>query len=370
MDGPFLPPRGRIGPGQAAFRRQEPGGVNGPGGGRWDPVPNPRAGSLAARARVWGTLRRVKGRRSPDVLAEWEGPKIGVVGSGLVGSTFAYTVIIQRLAREVVLVDINRDKAEGDAMDIRHALAFARPALVHAGTYDDLEGADLVVLAAGASQRPGETRLDLLKRNVEIFHQIVPEVARVAPRAILLVATNPVDILTLATQRFSQFPSQRVLGSGTVLDTARLRVRLGQILHVDPRSIHASIIGEQGDSELAVWSRATVGGIPLDQLAEAGIPEARQLADAAFREALVNDVRRAAYEIIQRKGATYYAIAAALARIVEAVVHDEGSVHTISTLATGYPDAEDLCIGVPAILDRGGVRRVVVLPLAPDEERA
>src|SRR5690606_10450103 len=296
----------------------------------------------------------------------------------LVGSTFAYTVIIQRLAREVVLVDINRDKAEGDAMDIRHALAFARPALVHAGTYDDLEGADLVVLAAGASQRPGETRLDLLKRHVEIFHQIVPEVARVAPRAVLPVATDPVAIPThapppvprLPPQRFSQFPSQRVLGSGTALDTARLRVRLGQILHVDPRSIHASIIGEHGDSELAVWSRATVGGIPLDQLAEAGIPEARQLADAAFREALVNDVRRAAYEIIQRKGATYYAIAAALARIVEAGVHDEGSVHTISTLATGYPDAEDLCIGVPAILDRGGVRRVVVLPLAPDEERA
>ncbi len=204
---------------------------------------------------------------------------------------------------------------------------------------------------------------------MEIFHQIVPEVARVAPRAILLVATNPVDILTLATQRFSQFPSQRVLGSGTVLDTARLRVRLGQILHVDPRSIHASIIGEHGDSELAVWSRATVGGIPLDQLAEAGIPEARQLADAAFREALVNDVRRAAYEIIQRKGATYYAIAAALARIVEAVVTTKDrstpsppwprAIRTRRTSASACPPSWT-----------GGVRRVVVLPLAPDEERA
>lgn len=304
------------------------------------------------------------------MLEQWEGPKIGVVGSGLVGSTFAYTAIIRRLAREIVLVDVNREKAEGDAMDIRHALAFARPAVVHSGTYDDLEGADLVVLAAGTSQRPGETRLDLLRRNVEIFHQIVPAVVQVAPRAILLVATNPVDILTLATQRFSDFPSRRVLGSGTILDTARLRVRLGQILHMDPRSIHAYIIGEHGDSELAVWSRATIAGIPLDQAAQTGIPEARQLADPTFREQLVNEVRRAAYEIIQRKGATYYAIAAALARIVEAVVHHESSVLTISTLATGYPGAEDLCIGVPAVLDRGGVSRVVALPLAPEEQHA
>lgn len=304
------------------------------------------------------------------MLEQWEGPKIGVVGSGLVGSTFAYTAIIRRLAREIVLVDVNREKAEGDAMDIRHALAFARPAVVHSGSYDDLEGADLVVLAAGASQRPGESRLDLLRRNVEIFHEIVPAVVRAAPGAILLVATNPVDILTLATQRFSEFPSRRVLGSGTILDTARLRVRLGQVLHVDPRSIHAYIIGEHGDSELAVWSRATIAGIPLDQAAHSGIPEARQLADPTFREELVNEVRRAAYEIIRRKGATYYAIAAALARIVEAVVHHESSVLTISTLATGYAGAEDLCIGVPAVLDRGGVSRVVVLPLDREEEQA
>lgn len=301
---------------------------------------------------------------------QWEGPKIGVVGSGLVGSTFAYTAVIRRLAREIVLVDVNADKAEGDAMDIRHALAFTRPAVVRSGSYDDLEGAELVVIAAGAAQRPGESRLDLLRRNVEIFHQIVPRIARAAPGAILVVATNPVDILTLATHRFSGFDRHRVFGSGTLLDTARLRVRLGEVLRVDPRSIHAYIIGEHGDSELAVWSRATIAGIPITEAARAGLPEARQLADPAFREALVDEVRRAAYEIIERKGATYFAIAAALARILEAVVHHEASVMTLSVQAEGYATAEDLCIGVPAVVDRSGVTRVVVLPLDPSEQAA
>ncbi|BAS26013.1 L-lactate dehydrogenase [Limnochorda pilosa] len=298
----------------------------------------------------------------------WDSVKIGVVGSGLVGSTFAYTAVLRRLAREIVLVDVNAEKAEGDAMDIRHAQAFARPVRVRSGSYDDLEGSDLVVLAAGAAQRPGESRLDLLRRNVEIFHQVVPAAARAAPEAILLVATNPVDVLTLAARRFSGFDARRVFGSGTLLDTARFRVRLGEVLQVDPRSIHAYIIGEHGDSELAVWSRATVAGIPVAEAARTGPPEARRLADPAFREALVEEVRRAAYEIIRRKGATYYAIAAALARVVEAVVHNEASVLALSVQAEGYRGAEGLCIGVPAVVDRSGVERVIVLPLDPAEQ--
>ncbi len=290
----------------------------------------------------------------PRIAASF-GPKIVVVGCGAVGSTFAYTAVLRGLAGELVLIDANAAKAEGDALDLNHGLPFVPPVRIWAGTYDDVSGADVVVLTAGASQKPGETRLDLVKRNASIFRDIVPKVAQQAPGAILLVATNPVDVLSHLTYKLSGFPAPRVIGSGTLLDSSRFRFLIGQAASVDPRSVHAYIIGEHGDTELPVWSRASIAGVSLTEPS----PYWELTGDESQRERIFEQTRDAAYRIIEKKGATFYAIALALARIVEAVLRDENAVLTVSTLLQDFHGISDLYMGVPAVLGRAGVRQVL-----------
>jgi L-lactate dehydrogenase len=293
--------------------------------------------------------------------------RVAVVGAGNVGSTFAYALLLSGLAAEIVLIDANRERAEGEAMDLSHAVPFAHPTRIWAGEYADCAGAAVTVLAAGANQRPGETRLDLVKRNAAIFHAIVPEVARNNPNGILLIATNPVDALTYASLRLSGLPKARVIGSGTILDTARFRQLLSRHFKVDARSVHAFVVGEHGDSEVAVWSLANIAGMRLDAYCAAnGI-----VLDQATLDQIFVQTRDAAYAIIQRKGATYYAVAAGLMRIVEAILRDQGTVLSVSSLVDdGSFGAGDVCLSLPTVIGRGGVERVLRLELSPTETAA
>ena len=241
--------------------------------------------------------------------------KAAVIGCGFVGSSIAFTLMQSGIFSELVLIDANRDKAEGEAMDLSHGLPFTHPMDIRAGDYDDVADCALVIVTAGAGQKPGETRLDLVHKNVAIFRSIIPEIARRNRDAILLIVSNPVDVLTWAAWKLSGYPANRVLGSGTVLDTARLKYLLGERLGVDSRSVHAFIIGEHGDSELAVWSGANVSGISLDHFCELRGYYEHDKAD----EWLQREVRDSAYEIIRRKGATYYGVAMAVERILSLI---------------------------------------------------
>jgi len=290
--------------------------------------------------------------------------RVAVVGVGNVGATFAYALLLSGLAAEIVLIDADRDRAEGEAMDLNHAVPFAHPTRVWAGDAADCAGAAVTVVAAGANQKPGETRLDLIAKNYAIFRQIIPAIARHNPGGIILVATNPVDVLTYASLRLSGLPPERVIGSGTILDTARFRYLLSQHFGVDPRSIHATIIGEHGDSEVPVWSLANIAGMRLaDYCAAHGMH-----LDEAAMQAIFEQTRDAAYHIIQRKGATYYAVAAGLMRIVEAVLRDQRTVLSVSSLITDYYGISDVCLSLPTIIDRGGVEQVLRLALSPAEQ--
>ncbi|WRP14195.1 L-lactate dehydrogenase [Geochorda subterranea] len=293
-------------------------------------------------------------------------PKVGIVGSGLVGSTVAYTLLVRGVHCEIVLVDINRAKAEGDAMDLNHGIPLAAPLSIRAGDYPDLAGADLVIVAAGVAQKPGETRLQLLQRNATIMAEVTRQVVRHAPGCILLVVTNPVDVLSYVAYKCSGLPASRVIGSGTLLDTARLRFLLGQHFGVDPRSVHAYVIGEHGDSELVAWSLAHIAGV---RLAELGPTWEQAVHDGALQR-IFEEVRGAAYEIIRRKGATYYAVALAVARLVESILQDQRSVLTISTYVEEWQGIRDIYLGMPCVVGWSGVERMVDLPLAPDELEA
>ena len=291
--------------------------------------------------------------------------KIAVVGVGLVGSTYAYALLLSGLAAEIVLIDVNHERAEGEAMDLNHTVPFAHPTRISAGDYSDCEGAAITVIAAGTNQKPGETRLDLVRRNAAIFGQIVPRIAEANPEGIIVVATNPVDILTSVTLGLSGFPSHRVFGSGTILDTARFRYMLSEHLGVDPRSVHAYIIGEHGDSEVPVWSLANVAGMRLPTFCqENGIPLSTEDMERIFRQ-----TRDAAYEIIRRKGATYYAVAAGLMRITEAILRDQNTVLSISSLVEDYYGIEGVCLSLPTVVSRRGIERVLRLELSPREAR-
>ncbi len=291
--------------------------------------------------------------------------RIAVLGTGHVGSTFAYTLLLSGLAEEIVLLDINRARAEGEAMDLNHTEPFTHPTRIWAGDYPDCAGAAVTVIAAGAAQNPGETRLDLLQRNAGIFAQIVPQVARHNPGGIILVATNPVDVLTWASLKLSGLPPARVIGSGTILDTARFRFLLGEYFGVDARSVHAHIIGEHGDSEVPAWSLGTIGGMHLRDFAAANnIPYDQRRMNEIFTR-----TRDAAYHIIARKGATYYAVAAGLVRIVEAILRNQHTVLSVSSLVNGYYGIRDLCLSLPTVLGRGGVERVLCLPLNEQEQQ-
>src|SRR5690606_20279891 len=288
--------------------------------------------------------------------------RIVVIGTGFVGSSYAYALVNQGLCNELVLIDINQKKAEGDAMDLGHTVPFGAPMRIWAGDYADCRDADLVVITAGANQRPGETRLDLADRNAKIFRSIVDDVMKSGFDGLFLVATNPVDILSYATWKFSGLPAHRVIGSGTILDTARLRHLLSGAYQVNPQNVHAYIIGEHGDTELPVWSHTSIGVRPISDFLKRGIGPSQEELDQIFLQ-----VRDAAYHIIERKGATYYAIAMGLARLTRAVLNDENSVLTVSTLLNGEYGLEDIFIGVPAVVNRSGVREVMDLNLSEEE---
>jgi L-lactate dehydrogenase len=296
-------------------------------------------------------------------VSEQQPARIAVVGAGNVGATFAYTLLLSRLVSEIVLVDLDSDRAEGEAMDIAHAVPFAAATRVWAGDYGDCAGAAVTVIAAGPRQRPGESRLDLARRNASIVGDIARRVAREDPAGIIIVATNPVDVLTYVAWRASGLPRERVFGSGTILDTARFRMLLADHLGVDPRSVHASVIGEHGDSEVAAWSLANVAGMDLASFgAIVGAPM-----DDATMDDLFTRTRDAAYAIIERKGATFFAIAAGLVRIVEAIVRDQKTVLSVSSVIDGPYGLADVALSLPSVIGRGGVERVLVVPLAADE---
>lgn len=289
--------------------------------------------------------------------------RVAIVGAGRVGSTFAYALLLSGLASEIVLVDENRAKAEGEAMDLNHSLPFSHATRIWAGDYGDCADAAVTVIAGGAAQRPGETRLDLVKKNAAIFGQIVPAVSRPDTDGLLLIATNPVDALTYVSWKLSGLPASRVIGSGTILDTARFRYGLGRHCGVDPHSVHAHIIGEHGDSEVPVWSLANIAGIRLlDFCAVQGLPHDNDTLDGIFRE-----TRDAAYRIIERKGATYYAVATGLLRIVEAILRDQNTVLSVSSLVEDYYGIGDVCLSLPTVVNRHGVERVLRLELSPEE---
>lgn len=289
--------------------------------------------------------------------------KVGVVGTGLVGSSLVYALMIRELATEIVLVDIDNEKATGEMMDFNHGLSFSKPVKITAGDYGDLAEAQVVVIAAGASQKPGETRLDLLARNVKIFRSIVPEVVRHNPAGIILIATNPVDILTYISLKESKLPAGKVIGSGTILDTSRFRFLLGQYYEVDARSVHAYIVGEHGDSEIPVWSMANIGGVRLQEFA----PLKNKHYDQAEMDNLFVGVRDAAYEIIKRKGATYYAIGLGLVSIVETILGNYRSVLSVSTLMTGQYGVSEMCLSLPCVVGANGIEEILTLNLSHSE---
>lgn len=289
--------------------------------------------------------------------------KVAVIGCGFVGSTSAFSLIQTGLFSEMVLIDANMQKAEGEAMDLSHGSAYLTPMNIYAGTYDDIVDAGLIVITAGANQKPDETRLDLVKKNVQIFKSIIPEIKERNCEGILLIVSNPVDILTEVALKLSGFPAHRVIGSGTVLDTARLKYVLGKHLQVDPRDIHAYIIGEHGDSELVVWSGAQVAGIHINHFCELR----GHFNHEESMERLAQEVRDSAYEIIKRKGATYYGVAVAVKRIATAIVKDEHAVLPISSLMQGEFGLNDICLSIPTVIGQNGVEKVVDIYLNNDE---
>ena len=290
--------------------------------------------------------------------------KVGVVGTGLVGSSFAYALMLRGLAGEMVLVDVNPEKAVGEEMDFNHGLSFTRPMKITAGTYADLAGSNVVVIAAGTNQKPGETRLDLLARNAAIFKEIVPQVVRHNPNGIILIATNPVDILTHISLKGVDLPPSRIIGSGTILDTSRFRFLLGQYYHVDTRSVHAYIVGEHGDSEIPLWSLANIGGVRLQEFA----PLQNKPYNQDDMNRLFISVRDAAYEIIKRKGATSYAIGLGLLSIVEAILGNYRSVLSVSTVMMGQYGVKDICLSLPCVVGENGIEEVLTLNISPEEE--
>lgn len=291
--------------------------------------------------------------------------KCGIIGIGNVGATTAFSLMKSGLFSEMVLIDIDRERAVGEAADLNHGLPFLAPMDIYAGDYRDLAGAGLVIITAGAAQAPGETRLDLLRANTRVFRTVIREICKYNTECILLVVTNPVDVLTEVTRRLSGFPDERVIGSGTVLDTARLKYLLGKRLLVDSRNVHAFIIGEHGDSELPVFSGANISGVDLDHFCESGV----SALSSEELNTLFVEVRDAAYGIIRRKGATYYAIAEAVRRIATAIVRDEEAILPVSVAANGHYGLHGLSISLPAVVGRGGIMRVLQTPLSTEELR-
>ena len=290
--------------------------------------------------------------------------KVAMIGCGFVGSASAFALMQSGLFSEMVLLDADQNKAEGEALDISHGLPFAKPMQIYAGGYDDITDAAIIIVSAGASQKPGETRLDLVKKNVGIFSTIMPEIAKREVKGILLIVANPVDILTFVAQKQSGLPESRVFGSGTVLDTARLKYLLGEHLRVDSRSVHAYIIGEHGDSEMAAWSCANVSGLPLDSFCEM---RGHHNHDEAMHQ-IADQVKNSAYEIIEKKHATYYGIAMSVKRICEAIIRDEKSILPVSSMLHGEYGIEGVSLSMPAVVGKNGIEKLVPIRLSEEEQ--
>ena len=290
--------------------------------------------------------------------------KVAIIGCGFVGSSSAFALMQSGLFSEMVLIDADVNRAEGEALDISHGLPFAKPMKIYAGSYEDIADAAIVIVTAGAGQKPGETRLDLVKKNVEIFKSIIPEIAKQDFNGILLIVANPVDILTYVAAKLSKLPQGSVFGSGTVLDSARLKYLLGEHLDVDNRSVHAFIIGEHGDSEMAAWSSANVSGIPLNDFCEMR----GYFKHEESMKKILEEVKNSAYEIIEKKHATYYGIAMSVRRICEAIIRDEKSILPVSSIQKGEYGIENVALSIPAIVGREGVEKVVPIKLSDTEK--
>lgn len=307
--------------------------------------------------------------------------KAAIIGCGFVGSSIAFELMQKGIFSELVLLDARFEKAEGEAMDLSHGLPYTKSAQIYAGTYDDIKDSALIIITAGANQKPDETRLDLIDKNVAIMKSIIPEIKKRGCEGILLVVSNPVDVLTYAAYRLSGFPANRVIGSGTVLDTARLKYLLGEELQVDSRSVHAAVIGEHGDSELAVWSAANVSGIELETFwnyqreghRKNMDNDSRAQTEEAYQDMLqqiYEDVRDSAYKIIEKKGATYYGIAMAVGRIAESIVRNEHSILPISVLLEGEYGLNGLCLSLPSLVGQNGLEEILPVPLDEKEKEA
>ena len=289
--------------------------------------------------------------------------KVAIIGCGFVGSSTAFALMESGLFSEIVLIDVDHSRAEGEAMDISHGVPFVKPMKIYAGDYDDIVDASIIIITAGAAQKPGETRLQLVQKNVGIFKSIIPEISKRGCEGVLLIVSNPVDILTYVAQKLSGFPVNRVIGSGTVLDTARLKSMLSEHLDVDSRTVHAFIIGEHGDSELAAWSSAAVSGVPLSKFCEMRGHFNHDESERHIQEM----VKNSAYEIIERKKATYYGVAMAVRRICEVIARDEKSILSVSSLMQGQYGLKDICLSMPAIVGSDGVEEKVPISLDEDE---
>lgn len=293
-----------------------------------------------------------------------KGTKISIIGgAGSVGATTAYAITLSGLAKELVLVDIAKDKTEGEVLDLNHGAAFINPMYIRAGDYEDTEDSEIVIITAGIAQKPGQTRLELVQKNIEIFRSIIPEVARYSPNAILIVISNPVDILSYVAYELSGFPKERVIGSGTVLDTSRFKYEIGRNFRIDPRDVHTYILGEHGDTSFPAWSLTNINGIQIAEYAKLMYVKY----DDEFKHNAYQNVKNAAYEVINKKGATYYAIALSVTHIVGAILRDKRCVLPVSTLVNNYYNIDDVYLGIPSIIGRNGVERVLKVSLDEEE---
>lgn len=289
--------------------------------------------------------------------------KVAIIGVGMVGTSFAYSLLNQNICDELCLIDINEERAKGEAADLNHGLPFAPSSMkIYAGSYKDCAEMDLVVICAGAPQKDGETRRDLLQKNYKVFKAIVSGVVESGFNGVFLVAGNPVDVMTRVVYDLSGFPSGRVLGSGTSLDSARLRYMMSDYFRINPRNVHAYVMGEHGDSEFVAWSRAMLSSVPISQI------EHHQHSTKKDLLKIEEDVRMSAYEIIKAKGATYYGIGMVLARLTRAILNDENSIFTVSAYLKGEYGKKGIYIGVPAVVNRNGVREIIEIELNDEEK--
>lgn len=292
------------------------------------------------------------------------GRKIAVVGVGSVGASAAYAMVISGLVSELVLVDLDRDRAEGEAMDMAHSASFIKPIRIYAGEYEDCRNADIIIFTAGANQKPGESRLDLVHKNVRVLQETLPRLVSPGGKSILLMVSNPVDVLTYAALKITGLSPERVLGSGTVLDSSRFRYLISERCQVEARNIHAYVVGEHGDTEVPLWSLANIAGLSVEDFC------CKRGVNCLNREEITRMVREAAYEVIARKGATFYAIGLAVKRICESILRDENSILTVSGLVNGPYGIKDTCLSLPGVINRSGLVRVLDIPLTPSEEES